>query len=239
VGRRLRAAWGVILLVWRMKLAASGAILLYYFAGYFTLNRIEFPRYYMVPRTPLDDLPFLPWSFAVYNSVFILGTLGIWMHRGAGQVKRYLAAVLIGYTVNYAFFALVPTEIERPPAPQTGSMWTWLVELTQAADRPHTCFPSLHMTNCFLAVFAYWRTRAGLWLLGWTLVIAASTLTTKQHYFWDLPAGAAVAAGAAWLAGRVASRGESTVDGGESTVEGGESTVDSRQSTARKEGHCS
>ena len=67
------------------------------------------------------------------------------------------------------------------------------MKTTRLVDAPHTCFPSLHITNCVLATMGLWGTRFQWWFAGWTLAISLSTLTTGQHVFLDLPAGALVA----------------------------------------------
>jgi hypothetical protein len=183
-----------LLRAWKVKVAVTACILAYYIAGYFSLNRIPFGDYHDVPRVPvLDDVPLIPWTILVYNSVFILGALGIWLLPDAGSLWRYLLSVILSYTVNYVFFAVYPTRIDRVPLIDDGSLWLWGMKTTRLIDTPHTCFPSLHITNCVLATLGLWGTRLKWWLLAWTLAISVSTLTTSQHVFLDLPAGAAVA----------------------------------------------
>jgi hypothetical protein len=176
---------------WRAKVAATAAILGYYLAGYFALNRLPFAVFHDVPAVPvLDDLPLIPWTVVVYNSVFLLGALGIWLLPRERDVGRHVAATIIAFTVNYVAFAVYPTRIDRPPLPEGPSLWVWVLDGVRGLDAPQTCLPSLHITNCGLAVLALWGTRWGPWSLLWSLAIAASTLTTGQHLFLDLPAGA-------------------------------------------------
>ena len=194
----------LFLKAWRAKIACTLGILGYYLVGYFGLNRFPFETYHDVPRVPFfDDLPIIPWTIVVYNSVFILGALGIWLLPDREKIRLYFVSVLLAYTVNYLFFAFVPTHIERAPVPEEGSMWLWAIRLTRSIDGPYTCFPSLHITNCTVAVIGLWGSRYGRWFLAWTVAIALSTLTTDQHLFLDLPAGAAVACAGAALARRI------------------------------------
>ena len=188
----------------RAKTACTLGILGYYLVGYFGLNRFPFETYHDVPSVPFfDDLPIIPWTIVVYNSVFILGALGIWLLPDRERIRLYFVSVVLAYTVNYLFFAFLPTHIDRAPVPQEGSMWLWAVRLTRSIDGPYTCFPSLHITNCTVAVIGLWGSRYGWWFLAWTVAIALSTLTTDQHLFLDLPAGAAVACVGAVLARRI------------------------------------
>jgi len=189
---------------WKAKSACAAGVVAYYIVGYFTLNRFPFQTYHDVLKVPfLDDLPLIPWTTVVYNSVFILAALGIGLLPDERAVKRYFVSVMIAYSLNYVFFALYPTQIIRDPLPESGSMWLWALQLTRDADGPYTCFPSLHLTNCTLVVIGHWHTRYGRWFLFWTLAIAVSTLTTDQHLFLDLPAGAVVAGLGAFLASKL------------------------------------
>ena len=188
--------------LWRAKLIASLIILAYYLLGYFSLNRLSLGLWWVIPRTPADQLPVIPWTITVYHSVFVLAPLAIWWQASFRSLRTYTIAVLFSYTLNFALFAAFPSLIYRP-WPQEPSWWDWAIELTRAADRPTTCFPSLHMTNCFVAVFSYRGTRFGKVLWVWSLLIAASTLTTGQHVFLDLPAGALTALLGTWMAERV------------------------------------
>ena len=179
---------------WKAKAVITLLILVYYILGYFSLNRAPFFKYYDVPKVlALDSVPLLPWTILIYNSVFVLSGLGIWLLPDARAARRYFFSVLISYTVNYLFFAFLPTRMERAPIPEVRSLWLWGLRLTREIDAPHTCFPSLHINNCVLATLGLWGTRYQWWFLAWTLAICASTLTTGQHIFLDLPAGAAVA----------------------------------------------
>ena len=191
---------------WRTKALATAAIASYWLLGYFVLNRVEVAERWTIPRTVLDDAPLLPWTVVVYHSVFVLSGLGIWLWSDRPSTFFHLRVVIIAYTINFVFFAALPTRIERPELVESESMWLWAVRLTWAIDAPHTCFPSLHITNCVTAICTHWRTRRGVVFLAWTLPIAASTLTTKQHVFWDVPAGALVGIAGFWLASRLAPR---------------------------------
>jgi len=191
---------GALLVEWRAKVAVTLTILAYWAVGYFVLNHWDFPDRFDVPLTPLDDAPLIPWTIVVYHSVYVLSALGIWLHQNQTALRVYLGAVLVGYTISYIIFAFYPTYIERPQLPESGSMWLWAVDLTWSVDQPHTCFPSLHMVNCFVPVSAFFKTRLGVPLLLWSIVIAASAITVRQHFFWDLPTGSAIGVIGYWIA---------------------------------------
>jgi hypothetical protein len=79
----------------------------------------------------------------------------------------------------------------------SGLLWTALLTV----DRPVNFLPSLHVANACICGFAMgrepnaWRYVAPIW----ALLIVVSTLTTKQHFVVDLPAGAALAGLSVWL----------------------------------------
>ncbi len=180
----------LLLVEWKAKAATTTAVLAYWALGYLTLNRLDVDERVAVPLTFLDNAPLLPWTIVVYHSIYVICGLGIWLHPTRREVWRHLLGVVIAYSFNFALFAIFPTVIDRPPIPESGSMWLWAVELTWKLDAPHTCFPSLHVSNCFVVVCAYWGTRCRYSVLVWTILICASTITVRQHFFWDLPSGA-------------------------------------------------
>ncbi|MBI4601165.1 MAG: phosphatase PAP2 family protein [Planctomycetes bacterium] len=188
---------------WQAKLRCAAVLLLYNAAGYMALNHFPFPKYHDVPRVPvLDELPLLPWTILPYLSVYVLVGLAVLLQPDEEGVRRYLKASLAAFSVTYVLFALFPTRMERIPLPEEGSAWLWAFRLTRAVDEPHTCLPSLHITNCVLPVLAVLGTRLWPWFSLWAVAIAASTLTTSQHLFLDIPAGAATGLAGWALAGR-------------------------------------
>jgi membrane-associated phospholipid phosphatase len=188
---------------WRTKLACTVGVLIYYVGGYFALNRRAVDRLYDVPRVPLlDDLPLVPWTVVVYNSVFLQAVLAIWLLADARKVKRHALAMLVAFSLTYLVFALVPTQIARVPLPEGESPWLQALRVVRTVDRPATCFPSLHVVSATLATLAHAGSALGLGFLVWTLAIAVSTLTIGQHVVLDLPSAALVA----WLGYRVARR---------------------------------
>jgi len=204
---RVRGLGRLFQIEWKPKATTTLAILAYWALGYFTLNRLDVEERFAIPRTPLDDAPLLPWTILVYHSLYVICGLGVWMHRSREAVWRHLLAVALAYSINFILFAIFPTEIDRPPLPQSGSIWVWALGLTWTLDAPHTCFPSLHVSNCLVVVCAYWRTRWRCPFLLWIVLICASTITVRQHLFWDIPSGAAVGI-VGYLAARRILRGE-------------------------------
>ena len=191
----------VLLVAWRDKTAAGLVNLLVWLAGYFPLNawqsRVE--HYFHIPLTPLDSLPLVPWTIFIYSTSIFNNGLGLFLMPSRRACWRYLGALLCAYMINFLCFFLLPTTIISlrgeviDELPKMGGMWRSVFEMTHNADGPYTCLPSLHITNCVVVALAHWRSPWRYWMLGWAVLIAISTLTTKQHFFYDIPTGIAVA----------------------------------------------
>ena len=65
------------------------------------------------------------------------------------------------------------------------------LRLVREVDTPASCFPSLHVALAFACSFAIRQPRPRLWrvFFAWSVAIAVSTLTTKQHYVVDVIGG--------------------------------------------------
>lgn len=190
----------VLLVDWRDKLAVGLINFAAWLAGYFPLNAFQSraDHYYHIPLTPLDALPLVSWTIFIYGTSVYNNVLGLFLLPSKRAAWRYLGALLCAYVINFTCFFLLPTTIIGPreevaaALPEMSSMWRWQFELTHNADGPYNCFPSLHITNCVVVALVHWRGPWRYWMLGWAALIAVSTLTTKQHFFYDIPGGIVV-----------------------------------------------
>jgi membrane-associated phospholipid phosphatase len=134
-------------------------------------------------------IPFLPWTVWIYVSDYLLLTLAILLpsdRRRSEAAYGLLLAALIGFVI----FTLWPTSIIRSSASfegVTGLLW----KLIYAIDTTTNACPSLHVANTCIACRALYG-KGGAWRVVmpiWAGAVILSTLTTKQHYFVDVPAG--------------------------------------------------
>jgi hypothetical protein len=136
--------------------------------------------------------PFLPWTGWVY---VIIGytVLLLVLVRDPCTYSRALRACAISFTINSCFWFLYPTVMERPPLPDA-SFANFAYRMTVMVDTPANCFPSGHLTFPLIACWAFVQDRPSLKWVVWPLfgICSISVLTTKQHYFVDIPAGVAV-----------------------------------------------
>lgn len=149
-------------------------------------------------RGALDAaIPLLPWTIWLYLSQFLLLPLAVLKAHDAADRSRLYYAALLATLIAAAVFLVFPTQLQRPPLPQGGiSAYAW--QLLFASDIDGNCFPSLHAALAVLAGIALWRRGWKITALLWPALIAAATLTTKQHVVWDTLAGMLLGA-LAWI----------------------------------------
>ncbi|MFI5361108.1 MAG: phosphatase PAP2 family protein [Elusimicrobiota bacterium] len=146
---------------------------------------------HLVPMTAIDRaVPFMPWTGWIYATVFPFPLLAVTLVRDDRGVRTTLASFIGVTTVLFAVFLAYPTVYPRPEL-AGGGLLALPLELIYRIDLPRNCLPSGHVTAAFLTAFSVRqaRPRLGAALIFWAAVIAVSTLTTKQHYFWDVVAG--------------------------------------------------
>jgi membrane-associated phospholipid phosphatase len=146
------------------------------------------------PELPLDHwVPFQPAWALVYQSIFIVHTLALWLPREAEAVQRYARNLAAVFACGAVVFWLYPTLSPRPVQSES-LLHAWLIS---AVDGPRNAFPSLHAAMGLLTVVAvgnhfrachvsrWWRVALAFW---W-IAMLYSTLATRQHRLLDLLAG--------------------------------------------------
>lgn len=180
---------------WAWGLGAAGL----QSAIYFFIGNAHFQRSTELLRTRLDDaIPFIPatsWFYLpVYAGIFIIAIAGF---RTRIHFDRALAGVGLILLAGLAGHRLVAAEYPRPllHPPYSGPSQAFMAWV-QTIDPPGNVFPSLHVAHTSsLALFLHHENpRLGRWVIGLALLLAASTLTTKQHFVADVLAGFALAA---------------------------------------------
>lgn len=205
-----------------VELAKRGALwivglcVIVFFYGLGKLELVREPA--ELPLTALDHaIPFVPWTVWLYGTI-TWASLAAWLtlpHRAAAA--RLMAAITVASAACALVFVVWPTTFPRGlyPLPEGLDART-LAELTELRDddSPSNCFPSLHVALAWgiaLTWASYLRPR---WLsplpVLWALVVSVTTVTTKQHYVVDVPAGMLVGGLAFWAARRIVPSGHAT-----------------------------
>jgi membrane-associated phospholipid phosphatase len=168
--------------------------------------------YTIAAHSPLSDpavirasamdaaVPFLPWAAWPYATyVLVLPTLVLLASRLVA-FERVLVAAMSTALSNAAVYLAWPTQLEMRTDAPAGT----LLALIQRLDTTLCALPSGHVslpmaiaTAALLVSFDVhghvarrWQLLSAFFLM-WTIVLAASTLLTRQHYVVDAAAGAA------------------------------------------------
>jgi membrane-associated phospholipid phosphatase len=168
---------------------------LFFVIGYGFTNHFPVftPRH--LPITAVDDFfGFHPWTVWIYMSDYFLIFLPIILIQNMVVMKRFAKGFLVNFLIHFPIFFFFPTTIHRSPVDTstiTGMIFHWL----RLVDSPVNCFPSQHVSLCFVVAMAFWgyRNRWSACFFVWSALISISTMTTKQHYAWDVLGGLMVA----------------------------------------------
>lgn len=156
------------------------------------LNAALTPRFDFF--VPLDGwIPFLPLSWLVYVSFYVMLPLAAWWAK-PGEYPKTLGAVLTANVLCWLGFVLVPSHYPRPSLDGVDPAWLHAAMASMwSDDLPGNTLPSIHVTTSTLVALRLREAKGGpLWLL-WALAIAVSTLTVKQHFVADVVAGGLLA----------------------------------------------
>lgn len=173
------------------RLVSAVAIIFASIRCYGWLNRLLPPRFDFT--TPLDTaIPFLPWTYHLYWSFFLLLLVAAWQLR-PDEYARSLRAVLWVVLVCFSGFVLFTAHYPRPDVDTIVSpFWREEFRWMWGHDKPGNTFPSLHVAITVLGTRILWRRRRSLLWILWATIICLSTLTVKQHFIVDVLGGAMV-----------------------------------------------
>ncbi len=151
-----------------------------------------------VPDLPLDRAwPLVPFWAIIYGALYLFViALPILVVRQDELLRRTFSAYLLIWITAYAcFFVIYPTAAPRPSLVIGDGFAVWSLRALYSADPPYNCLPSLHVAHSFVSALAVSRVhrRLGIIALMFALLIAISTLFTKQHYVLDVIAGVLLA----------------------------------------------
>lgn len=176
------------------------------YIGYQITNHFHWITPHYLPLTTLDQaLPFLVWTVIPYL-VLILGMYLFAFIDNRDDFFQALVALTVTVIINYSIYTLYPTVYYRPPMPTEDgfsfALYRWLVSI----DSPANCLPSGHIATSALGCWYLARHHKKL---RWPLLVIFSalgftTLTTKQHYLIDIPAGIITAVIGVMIASRIA-----------------------------------
>jgi membrane-associated phospholipid phosphatase len=149
-----------------------------------------------VPELAIDRaIPLVPaWSL-VYASLFLAAILPAMVVHQQEHLDRTIRAFVWMWMIAFVCFFFYPTAASRPPQLAADGFADWGLRAIYSTDSRYNCLPSLHVAQCFLAAFTCWRVHRGVGgaACAWAVLVAISTLFTKQHYVLDALTGVLLA----------------------------------------------
>lgn len=149
------------------------------------------------PAIALDNwIPVRAGWALIYGSLYaFLIVIPVLLVRQPQHIRRTVYAYLMVWIVSYIVFLMYPTEASRPAAVAGDGFATWSLRFLYDADPPYNCFPSIHVAHSFVSALTVQRVhkRLGAGAVVCAVLVALSTLYTKQHYIVDVIAGIALA----------------------------------------------
>ncbi len=147
--------------------------------------------------TPVDAaVPFLPGTVWIYFSDYVLVAAAFLLQETWPAVRRYVRTYFALLVVGAVIHLLWPTVFPREWFPlDGGSPSARALGTLRGVDAATSCLPSMHVAGSYLGAFSLWRHRPAVFgaFLLWATAVAASTLSTKQHYLVDIFAGLVLA----------------------------------------------
>jgi membrane-associated phospholipid phosphatase len=164
-------------------------VIFYFISGAFYLGEVN----YLNLTTYELRLPIIPWTIWIYVMLypFLIWTARQMKNSDIFNLNMYAYMCLV--TISCTIFIIFPVSYPREMYPvftEPGPTLNMFMLIRQL-DSPNNCLPSLHVATCFLLTFGLLREnlRKGIVAFIISIIISYSTLTTKQHYIWDIVSG--------------------------------------------------
>ena len=158
-------------------------------------NKIILTDPWLVPLTKIDTLiPFSSvwiWAYISYYPFIFGAALFIQDHTSRKLIfYSYLASASIASVVFFSFPSVIPREFY--PVLEYRSISDVVLSIIRFIDSSTNCAPSMHICLTLIATLCVWTAskKYGPIAFLWFLLIAYSTMATKQHYFIDVVTGA-------------------------------------------------
>ncbi|MBR0385918.1 MAG: phosphatase PAP2 family protein [Erysipelotrichaceae bacterium] len=178
--------------------------------AYMVPKQIVSPARYVFLDMEIDRLiPFVPCFIVVYYGAFAQW-FNYFLQVSFGDRKlrdRYFGADIMSKIIIFIIFMSWPLAVARPTVDGSDGFWHCMTSFTFFVDNPLGAFPSIHCFYSWMAVrYSFEAEPAERKWISWlqllfSLLVFASTVLVKQHYFIDVPGGIIFAEAALWIAG--------------------------------------
>jgi len=166
------------------------------FTVFYTVSGAISNQYAVILPMPKfeQSIPLLNWTVWIY--ILMYPTYIVWTlasYRDEKVMNKLMFGFLLVTSISCIIFLVFPVAYPRsfyPLAPEN-DLTTVLFRGLRKIDKPSNCLPSLHVGICYtLGLYFYRENKRRFWIsMVVSTVIALSTLTTKQHYIYDIFAG--------------------------------------------------
>jgi membrane-associated phospholipid phosphatase len=181
---------------WLERIGFSAAAVLLYLL-YFPVGVYSLQLEGNIPVFWLDHaMPFYPGWAHIYVMVYAAAILPLAVVRHRRLFRRVALAYLFTEGTALAIFLLYPVHmVLRPEIVAVDSFTAWGLKLCFTHDVPSNCLPSLHVADAVLGALCVLKVdrRLGRAAMTLAVLIGASTMLLKQHYFIDVVTGFALA----------------------------------------------
>lgn len=162
---------------------------------YFFVNRRQArANQHLDLGTALDrKIPYWPRFAPAYFSTYLFVIQPFLVLSTARPFYLMLTSFIAISLISSLIHATVPSKIERVEQVMVGGLSGWMLATFQKTCQPYGNFPSMHVGLSVPVVasnYLVFGPLIGSLTLVWALLIALSTLFTKQHYIFDVLAGA-------------------------------------------------
>jgi membrane-associated phospholipid phosphatase len=148
-------------------------------------------------------VPFVAWMLVPYMSSVPLLVLAFLVVPDRQALRALSQRCLLATAIGTLVFALWPLRMgaERPLSDSL--LLDFLGDSLRQLDAPYNQWPSLHVAYCVILWPALSARLSSVYsrmaLAAWLVLVAASTVFTRQHYLLDIAGGAALGALACWV----------------------------------------
>lgn len=105
-------------------------------------------------------------------------------------LKINLLAIIISCMAAYLFYLFFQNGVDRPVI-EIDNVFDFFYTWVNSWVAPYNAFPSLHVAISTICAISFWKLKSKVFkpILVWAVLIIASTVLTKQHYFLDVLSG--------------------------------------------------
>ena len=176
-----------------------------FLALYSLTGSLSYQRGVVLVMPELEQaIPFWTWTIWIYivlYPAFLIWSL--YTYKDTANMNKTTYGFLLLTFISCTFFMLFPTIYPREffPLPHNDDLTTLIFRAMRAADKPSNCLPSLHVGLCYTFSYGFYQeSKSKFWIAIFiSTLIAISTLTTKQHYIYDIVLGFLLASGIYWF----------------------------------------